>query len=353
MKRNYLILLIAIFLICCKKSASSKGGVAHDIYVCGLEIRPTDYPDFLSIPKYWLNGKAIFLPDATYKDAMATGITVIGNDVFVAGDTSSSHIPLYWKNGIPRAVTAGSILSDKDLNIAIASNNQFWKYGVGLPFNVTGTINFPHVTVYAVCISGMDVYAVGSIDNFIQTSTRSPRTGNSVAVYWKNGTMKALDDSVNNSNSYGKAIQVIGSDVYVAGLSQIAGGTYCPLYWKNGIRNQLEANLYGNLSDISAITVVGNDVYVSGTLATSPPVAQYWKNGVAYVLNNNDPLYYLSESSNGISVKDNKVYSAGKGYNLVTTSAVFNYAIYWVNDQPTILNNATSRWEEATGIFVR
>jgi hypothetical protein len=82
-------------------------------------------------------------------------------------------------------------------------------------------------------------------------------------------------------------------------------------------------------------------------------VAQYWINGIAYELNNSAALYYLSESSNGISVKDNKVYSAGKGYNLVTTSAVLNYAIYWINDQPVILNNATGNWEEATGIFVK
>jgi hypothetical protein len=352
MKRNYLILLFALFLINCKKSDSSNNGVTngvtHDVYVSGWEIRPTAYPDIWTIPKYWVNGKEVFLPDISYREAIATGITVIGNDVYVAGDSTYSHIPMYWKNGKLRAVNVGSILSDPDLKQAIAANNQFWKYGAGLPYNLTGTNNFPHVTVNAVCISGTDVYAVGAVDNIIQTS-RNTSSGTSLAVYWKNGTIMALEDSLKNSYSEGKAIQVVGSDVYVVGYSQNTNGTN-GVCWKNGILYHPE----GNLSNISGITVVGNNVYVSGQSSLGfPPMAQYWENGVAFELRNSGPLYYLSESSNGISVKDNKVYSAGKGYNLVTTSAVLNYAIYWINDQPVILNNATGNWEEATGIFVK
>ena len=195
-------------------------------------------------------------------------------------------------------------MSEKDLNAAIAANSQFWKYGTGLPFNLKGTNHYPNVSVAAVTVSGMDIYVVGGIDDL--SGYRGPRSGGSLTTYWKNGTLKPLDDSaVLGGGAEGIAIQVIGSDVYIAGGSNNGWA-----YWKNGIRNPLNGLV------ISGITVEGNDIYVSGSGPSFgiSSLVKYFNNGIAVELSSNSG----SETSAGISVIDNNVYVSGNGLHLYT-----------------------------------
>lgn len=340
MNKICLILICSILFINCSKNAIvSETG--HGIYVSGYEFTPVDYPEYGSIPKYWVNGKAVYLPDASYKHAIATGITVIGSDVYVAGDSTSSHIPFYWKNGKPIAVNSGSIVSDIDLKAAIASNSQFWKYSTGLPYTLYGTNHFPHVTVNAVCISGTDIYAVGVVDNI--TSYRGPVNGTVLAVYWKNGVLIPLEDSTNYlHSSVAYAIKVVGADVYIAGGN---------CYWKNS--QQFPLN--GIVWSISGIAVDGNDVYVSGSGPSSLSnisEVKYWKNGNPVELDD-QPTFYQTRTTTGISVVSNNVYLSTTANNYLPNASVINIAKYWANNSVYNLSNDKNTWDFTTGIFVK
>lgn len=341
-----------LLLVGCKKtgaiSDSINSEVIRDVYVCGYEIRPPNLPKYKSIPKYWKNGEAVFLTDANYDEAIATGISVVGNDVYVAGDISVNHNPLYWKNGIPVSVNKGSVLSDPDLLAAITANNQFWKYSAGLPFDVLGTSVYPHVTISAVSVSGKDIYVVGSVDNF-SNNVRQP-SGISVGAYWKNGNIFLFNDSTSRLSSSLGAIQVIGNDIYVVGSFYINNGGYNGAYWKNDIRYPL----FSEANTIDGISVVGNDVYVAGTgkaLSSGAYGPKYWKNGVPADLG--PYVDFQTQKTTGLFVKDNNVYVSGSGYNYLPNTIVFNVAKSWKDGMVQLLSNEKSTWDFTTGIFVK
>jgi hypothetical protein len=339
---KYLIFILFLYCACTKGDGTNTNA---QVYVSGYEIRPADYPNYQCIPKYWVNGKAIYLADPSYINAMATGIAVVGNDIYVAADSSASHTPFYLKNGKPVAVNAGSILNDPDFKAAISSNNQFWKYATGLPKTLSGTTKFYNVAVYGVYVSGNDIYAVGTVNNI--SSYKGPVSGTSLAVYWKNGVLIPLEDSLNSTSpSSARVMDVVGKDVYVAGLS-VNGG----VYWKNGVRNSLSGTCYS----IAAIKVDGNDVYVAGSGPSSQSndtEVKYWKNGKLVELSDS-PAFYQTRTSTGIDVVNNNVYVATCANNYLPNTTVFNIAKYWVNYTPYNLNNATSKFEYTTGIVVK
>jgi hypothetical protein len=246
---------------------------------------------------------------------------------------------------LPRPVVVGSILSDPDLKAAISSNNQFWKYPIGLPNALSGTTKFYNVTVNGICMSGNDIYAVGSVNNIV--GYKGPVSGTTLAVYWKNGILISLEDSLNvTTPSTARVIEVVGKDIYVAGLS-VNGG----VYWKNGIRNVLNGTCYS----ITAIKVHGNDIYVAGSGPSSQSndtEVKYWKNGNIVELSDT-PAYYQTRTSTGIDVVNNNVYLSTCANNYLPNTTVFNIAKYWVNFMPYSLNNATSKFEYTTGIVVK
>ena len=339
---KYLILILFLYCACNKQEGANAN--LH-VYVSGCEIRPVDYPNYLCIPKYWVDGKAVYLADPSYINAMATGIAIVGNDIYVAVDSSASHTPFYLKNGKPISVSAGSILNDPDFKAAITSNNQFWKYPTGLPKVLSGTSKFYNVAVYGVCISGNDIYAVGTVNNIV--GYKGPVSGTTLAVYWKNGILIPLEDSLNApAPSTARVIEVVGNDVYVAGTS-VNGG----VYWKNGVRNTLSGTCYS----IAAIKVHGNDVYVAGSGPSSQSndtEVKYWKNGNLIELSD-APAYYQTRTSTGIDVVNNNVYVSTCANNYLPNTTVFNIAKYWVNYTPYNLNNATSKFEYTSGIVVK
>src|SRR5204863_50094 len=67
-----------------------------DIYVAGY----SNNDQYNYIPKYWKNGKEVSLAPS-YKKATASGIAVVGNDIYVAGQQRGkfSFMVKYWKNG--------------------------------------------------------------------------------------------------------------------------------------------------------------------------------------------------------------------------------------------------------------
>ena len=97
-------------------------------------------------------------------------------------------------------------------------------------------------------MSGSDVYIAGNMSNSL--------TGESLAVYWKNDSLKILP----GPNEYGTVatgITAIGHDVYVAGGTGFYNKTFA-VYWKNGIEHRLTDGTYPAVA--FAIAVSGTDI---------------------------------------------------------------------------------------------
>lgn len=239
-----------------------------DEYVAGYEYNPEGEP----VATYWKNGKAIRLTDGkTYSKAI--GISVSGPDVHVIGNNGQQA--MYWKNGTGAAMEEDTKLSaitvvGNDVYIAGYQVNEagmyvatYWKNGKA----VSLTDGERSAEAHAIAVSGNDVYVAGfSISN----------TGNEVAMCWKNNQPAVLPNGCG-----AKAITVSGNDVYVAGFDRNVEGTNIAVCWKNGKAELLTDGKEG--AGVNAMTVIGADVYIAGYLNG---IATYWKNGTAVSLNN-------------------------------------------------------------------
>ena len=243
---------------------------------------------------YWKNGQ---LNSLSQGSATVNGIALSGSDVYFVGQARgnlfidsaggsliNTNTAVYWKNGIlnnlepnSRGSAAEGIGFDgSDMYVVghvFSSSDTAVQWKNGIRTNYTSD-NGQTEIAYAVAVSGTDVYAVGVYNN--------------MPVYWKNGVMSTLNlnGSPYPGNGFASAIEVVGTDVYIAGASTLPNSGYKATYWKNG----LSTNLSDNTSDqsmASGIAIVGSDIYVVGMVATAggssySPV--YWKNGVEYKL---------------------------------------------------------------------
>ncbi len=235
--------------------------VGNDVYVAGFESNGTK-----NIAKYWKNGTAVNLTDGT-NDAMAGGIVVSDGDVYVAGVESNGTLGVakYWKNGV--AVSLPSTYSARALTIAIAGGDvhvggfeidssghqyaTYWKNGIGTTFDTRGAL-------HSIVVSGSDVYAVSDRKFGI----------NNVAQSFQNS-----DGAVFNS------VFVSGTDVYLGG-SDFTSGNLIAAYWKNGTETKLTNG--PNFTSTGSVFAVGDDIYVVGA-ETTPSfmnIARCWKNNV-------------------------------------------------------------------------
>jgi hypothetical protein len=264
-----------------------------DVYIAGADINTGG-------PAYWKNGTTVDLPmTAGHNGGRAHSVYVTGSDVYVGGwdfINGSNALPRCWKNGVP-------------LTVSLSSGN----ISAGQPV-VIGYI-------YAIAVSGSDVYLAGS---------QSPFSGNQVSTYWKNGTPTPLTDGTVVSEAY--SLFVSGTDLYVAANNGITAE-----YWKNGV-----ATILNTPNSFSAyptgIYVSGPDVYVSGYYRN---VAKYWKNGTMVDLTATAPNPVSFEGATGITGLGPDIYICGndnaQGYG------------YWKNGTFTVLPGANI----VNGIFVK
>jgi hypothetical protein len=240
-----------------------------DVYVAGA--------DNNNAPKYWKNGVGVSLPmTAGNNGGYATSVFVSGTDVYVAGydmNNGAYAVPRCWKNGVALSMTYNVIgwgfsvyVDGSDVYVAgaqsPATGNSYatvWKNGT--PTTLTDGTYVAQAT--GVVVAGGVPYVSGAIQ------------GPLPPVYWKNNIAVPLSVPGSLSNSqYGIYVSATG-DVYVAGIYQSLAK-----YWKNGTMVDLTTTTAGPTVSESAMAVAGSgtDVYIIGN-AWSLGVG-YWKNGV-------------------------------------------------------------------------
>jgi hypothetical protein len=289
-------LLISVIMSSCKKDSSSKNSISN-VYISG-------YLDTLiaeSNGTFWQDSVAYEVPGTSQINA----VIVQDNNIYLLDATG------YWKNDTyyslqDAAGTFSFFISGDDVYVtgySTTSRNTataaavYWKNGqlVNLTQSVAEVTAASANSIY---VSGNDVYVAGIIGINYRDE---------YAVYWKNGVMQTITDGYD-----AKLIAVSGNDVYIAGTSLNNGD----VYWKNGTEQTL-----GN-AFVNAMTVYNGDVYIAGFTNYGPDQAVYWKNGTAVVLPN-------GSSASGIAVSGSDVYVSGNGGS--------NNAVYWKNGVINIL----------------
>lgn len=278
----------------------------------------------------------------TTKKDTTTTITTPGVDVYVAGSiTSTQSIPVatYWKNGVAHALADSSsesytyamTVADTDVYIAGIANNAatYWKNGKAN--TLSGSM------ALGITVSGGDVYVAG-------VSTIAG--GTSVATYWKNGNPVTLTDNV--TPSVAVSIAVVGNDVYVAGYLAAAGNNNTVCYWKNGAIQTPAALNSTSTFGISpwgavGLAVVGSDVYITGAVENTTDtqvIATYWKNTTPTALTTDGAQ--ISSAVNAVTTNGTDIYYAGYDDAMAT---------YWLNGTAYHLNPNSQQFV-ATGIAV-
>ncbi|HVW16317.1 MAG TPA: hypothetical protein VHB54_20965 [Mucilaginibacter sp.] len=177
----------------------------NDIYIAGNAYTK----DYYGMAVYWKNGQQVALsePNST---TTVNAIAVNGSDVYVAGQISNyvTAIATYWKNGVAHSLSTDTIdsrissliINNNDVYIAgkaaLVKNQQtnnltygfiYWKNGViGNADWTKNTTTYNSVTVSNIGIGYPDVYAAGTFNNR--------------AVYWLNGKMAPLYNSISGAS---------------------------------------------------------------------------------------------------------------------------------------------------------
>ena len=165
-------------------------------------------------------------------------LTVVGNDVYVAGNaylnTGFTSVK-YWKNGVGTTIVSNDPQSP--------------------PVYYTGNVGLG--------VNGNDVYVTGDVEG-----TDGDHV---IATYWKNGTEVPLMSDQNTSSEVNN-IAVINKTVYATGYYD-----YFAMYWVNGSAHKLNNGV--DQYTATAITLNGTDIYVAGYSGYSDKKVVYWKNG--------------------------------------------------------------------------
>jgi len=233
-------------------------------------------------------------------NSLASAITVVGDDVYVAGAIAIGNGYSYgviWKNGIANYLTDGSTYSSattimvSGANVYVGGNivednktyATYWKNGT--PHVLTSGEAFAYVQTLA--LDGETIYAAGPDPT---------ESGTYTSKYWKNDQVVNLTDGPSDAEVI--AVYLKGGDVYVAGKRQLQIGARWELVvWKN---NNVISTTPMDVFDleIAAIATAQDDVIVAGGVAFSH--GNSTGHGDAIVWTNGEPLT-LSKGSDGIN----------------------------------------------------
>ncbi len=286
-----------------------------DVYLAGFE-----QGNGAPIAMYWKNGVAYHLTNNA-QSAIAEGIAVSGNDVYVVGQQRgpTGHIlAMLWKNGVATALTDGTkdgyangiVISGTDVYVCgdeiglNASGDpysaaEYWKNGVPTILSNSAAGQGAN----AISVSGSDVY-VGGFQNKT-TQTPSGTSTYPVSLYWKNGVPIALTNGSAAAGAF--AIFVSGGDLFVSGYNCLVNASGCEraAYWVNGSLMQLPTS---NASTAAGITAANGNIYIADNEAFPP----YGANEAVLWANGNENDLGLG-AANAVAVLDQDIYIAGAG----------------------------------------
>ncbi len=319
---------VVYFFESCSKSRPANpdtGYATHEVYIAGTYQDDTTYTERAA---YWKNGVMTLVGGV---NSNATGICVVGSDVYVTGDTygygsrmSRTYVGNVWKNGVniplasaypgnnttmPGNGSNNICGSNGDIYIAGSDNNHatVWKNGIPKTLDTSSRIS----SGFSVFVSGSDVYVSGCISEYTSCCYIYR------ATLWKNG----VPVSLGQANSIATSVFVNGSDVYVGGYDDAnptgsSGHFNAATFWKNGTPIQLD-NV--NPSQVNSIYVDGTNVYAVGGNTL-------WENGKAFNLNQGAGTFCMA-----VVAKNGEIFMAGSAPLSIPYNTNYNSVAYWHN----------------------
>lgn len=370
---------LSLDLGCGGRKSSVAPPVDH-VYVAGLVSTGIVLGD--SIPNQamlWVDGKAT--PLSPGSPSFAIALSLSGSDMLVAGKdqgTDNTERVVIWRNGTAVPLATGPVGKDYPTSIATSGSTvavgghvALDLYGRWAPCTwLNGTLQTQQGigTIEAVTLSDGKITAAGWLSERVELAPLSFWIRSS-PLSWHKDSATRLTTGITGGE--GRAVQVSGGDVYVAGveyrwdmetlgpmgavpmtreetlvsctnkpkaatrLEPLASSTGGPLpgiaaYWKNGKAVYLSDG--ARYARATAICVSGSDVFVAGLQQVNDTfdAAVYWKNGVRVPLTGGK-----SEArTTGIAVVGSDVYVSG--YEVINGICV---ATYWKNGEAVRLSD--------------
>jgi len=201
-------------------------GSGNDIYMAGAMDIGASYQAAV----VWKNGEPTYLTDGTI-DAYATCVSVVGNDVYVAGNRNYNCIYV-WKNNelISTIDTPGqaahALMYIDGSDIYVTNGISSWKNGTKTVFN-TSEIGTTSYYVYSIFVNNGNVYVVGLRYG----------NGNQDGLFWTNGNLQITP----NASFY--SVFVYNDNIYIAGMAGTGTlGSMKPIICKNGVITPLSSS---------------------------------------------------------------------------------------------------------------
>lgn len=252
--------------------------IGTDVYICGWGIHPTT---LMNVAMYWKNGVQTVLSDGT-TIVMPNGIAVSGSDVYVTAQVGDfGYESVYYLNGVAHPLgtsttinRAWGVVTDANGNFYIPGARQgfpsYWLNGT-LQSRLPGGSNVYSI-VKAMAVQGGHVYAVGQ-------DYASPTD---IPLYWKDGQTMSIG-GIEGGAAKAVAVKANG-DVVIAGTYGPSSDNVKIAYWPMIVPAEppvtLSVGKFVRLNVGVAVDQTADEIYVCGTEDENlyaGSIAKYWK----------------------------------------------------------------------------
>lgn len=246
----------------------------HDVYISGsLNYKAC----------YWKNGNIVYLPDGTE----ALDIKVVDRDVYVAGE--NKYVACYWKNGIK--TTLAETENESKANAITVVGNDIYVAGT----QSLGKSKYNFLALYwknneavilddyqgfanDIAVNANDIYVAGD-------AYKNTFLNNAYFVYWKNNMEIYVGLEKSQNKVYTNGLEVDNNNVFAAGYIH-SYGVHEAAYWKNGKTTLLANSGNSNYAEAKDIKVLDDIVFVCGyeKSSTKPSKPKIWINNEETIL---------------------------------------------------------------------